>query len=80
MRTSIDFSQSLLQEAKALSKAQNVTLKTLAEEGLRLAIEKRRAAKSPRSFRMVTFGDVLDRDQDLSWDQIRSVVYPTEPS
>ncbi len=26
----------------------------------------------------VTFGDTNDRDQDLSWDQIRSVVYPAE--
>jgi hypothetical protein len=78
MRTSIDFSESLLREAKALSKQQHVSLKTLAEEGLRLAIDHRRAAKQRRPFHMVTFGNPGDKDQDLSWDRIRSIVYPPE--
>jgi len=75
MRTSIDFSESVLSDARKVSKSEGVTLKQLAEEGLRMAIAKREQAGSSK-FRMVTFGDETDEKVDLSWEDIREHVYP----
>jgi hypothetical protein len=78
MRTSIDFSDSVLKEAKRLSKEEGVPLKTLAEEGLRLAIEKRRSRGKRKPLSLVTFGSQEDCDTDLSWNHIRKHVYPVD--
>jgi hypothetical protein len=62
-----------------LSKVDGITLKVLAEEGLRMAIAKREQAGRSK-FRMVTFGDDECVNVDLSWDTIRGHVYPTQPT
>jgi hypothetical protein len=76
MRTSIDFSDSVLKEAKRLTREEGIPLKTLAEEGLRLAIEKHRSRAMRKPLSLVTFNSPEDRDTDLSWENIRDQVYP----
>jgi thiamine monophosphate kinase len=76
MKTTIDISDSLLAEAKALAREQNVTLRCLTEEGLRRIIEDRRQRKSHR-IKPVTFqGRGLSEEfRGASWERIRDEAY-----
>ena len=76
MKTTIDIADSLLVEAKNVAAREGTTMRSLVEEGLRLAIARREAAGSfrlrPASFR----GDGVRPDVSLeSWEDIRSLIY-----
>ncbi len=76
MKTTIDISDSILSEAKQLAREQNVTLRSLAEEGLRKVIEER-SARGPQRVRPVTFkGKGLSPEfKGATWEQIREAAY-----
>jgi len=76
MKTTLDISDPLLREARAVVARERTTLRALVEQGLRrvLADKKR---KSKFRLRKATFkGQGLHPDvQGLSWDQIRELSY-----
>ena len=76
MKTTIDISDSILLKAKQLAREQNVTLRSLTEEGLRKIIEER-SARRPCQVHPVTFrGEGLSAQfQGASWAEIRDVAY-----
>ena len=76
MKTTIDIADSLLAEAKAVAVREGTTVRSLVEEGLRLAIARREQGEPfrlrPASFR----GNGLRPDVSLEqWDQIRGMIY-----
>lgn len=76
MKTTIEISDSILSKAKQLAREQNVTLRSLAEEGLRMVIEER-STRKPCRVSPVTFrGKGLSPDfQGATWEQIRDAAY-----
>ena len=76
MKTTIDISDSILLKAKQLAREQNVTLRSLIEEGLRKIIEVR-SARRPCQVHPITFrGEGLSPEfQGASWAQIRDAAY-----
>jgi hypothetical protein len=76
MKTTIEISDNLLKKAKRLAKSQNVTLRSLAEEGLRQVIEERSARRKTK-LKPVTFkGNGLSPEfRGEDWKAIRDAVY-----
>ena len=76
MKTTIDISDSILEQAKQLARDQNVTLRSLTEEGLRKVIEER-SASHRRGVNPVTFrGKGLSSEfQGATWERIRDAAY-----
>ncbi len=76
MKTTIEISDSILMQAKQLAREQNVTLRSLAEEGLRKVIEER-LGRGPCRVSPVTFrGKGLSREfQGATWQRIRDAAY-----
>jgi hypothetical protein len=78
MKTTIEISDNLLRRAKATMARDAVTLRTLVEEGLGLALA-RRAASMPVRVEPVTFrGDGLQPEfAAAGWAQVRDAAYET---
>ena len=76
MKTTIELSDSILAKAKQLAREQNVTLRSLTEEGLRKVIEERSTQK-PCFVKPVTFrGKGLSPEfQGATWTRIRDAAY-----
>jgi hypothetical protein len=76
VKTTLEISDSILMRAKQLAREQNVTLRSLAEEGLRKVIEER-SARRPARIEPVTFrGRGLSPEfRGASWQQIRDAAY-----
>ena len=76
MKTTIEISDSILAKAKQLAREQNVTLRSLAEEGLKKVIEER-SARGPCRVHPVTFrGEGLSPEfQGATWERIRDAIY-----
>jgi len=76
MKTTIEISDSILAKAKQLARDQNVTLRSLAEEGLMKVIEER-SARGPCRVSPVTFcGRGLSPEfQSATWERIRDAAY-----
>lgn len=76
MKTTVDISDALLEEARALLANEKTTLRALIEEGLRLVIEEH-ADRKPFKLRCATFkGRGLQAEvRDADWDTIRSLAY-----
>lgn len=76
MKTTIDISDPLLKEAKAVARNQNLTIRELVERGLKLALAERKAA---RRFRLrdasVSGKGLRPEAAQLSWDQLRALAY-----
>lgn len=76
MKTTIDIADALLAEAKAVAAEEGTTVRSLVEEGLRLAIARRQEGKIFRLRRASFAGDGLRPDVTLErWDEIRALVY-----
>ncbi len=72
MKTTIEISDSILSQAKKLAREQNVTLRSLTEEGLRKVIEERTERGKVRVTPVVFDGNGLTADfQGASWERIR---------
>ncbi len=76
MKTTIDISDSILRKAKQLAREQNVTLRSLTEEGLQKVIEER-SSRGPCRVSPVTFrGEGLSPEfRGATWERIREAAY-----
>jgi hypothetical protein len=76
MKTTIQISDSLFEEARKLAQRDRTTLKALVEQGLRRIISERKR-RDGFHLRKVTFkGQVLQPDlAAASWEQIRGLSY-----
>jgi predicted transcriptional regulator len=76
MRTTIDISDSLLQEAKELAARRNITLRALFEQGLREMVSKQKAAQKFTLRKAAFKGKGLkDEFRGEGWQKIRAAAY-----
>lgn len=77
MKTTLEIADPLLKEAKSLAHKEGITLRELAERGLRLALDERRAERG--CFRLrdasVEGRGLSEEARKLSWEQIRALAY-----
>ena len=76
MKTTIEISDSLLEEAKRLAAKEGTTVRAYVEQGLRRIVTERKSRGQFR-LRKATFkGKGLQPGvQDASWDRIRETIY-----
>jgi Arc/MetJ family transcription regulator len=76
MKTTIDISDALLEEARKLATREGTTVKALVEQGLRRVVTERRRTSTFR-LRKATFkGNGLQPGVDhADWERIRSLAY-----
>ncbi len=76
MKTTIEISDAILEEAKSLATSQGVTLRSLVEEGLRRILGER-AAESGFELRDASYkGKGLQPEvRDGSWERVRELIY-----
>jgi hypothetical protein len=76
MKTSIEISDSILTQAKKLAGEQNLTLRSLIEEGLLKVIKERSEKGSVRVTPVVFDGNGLATEfQGASWERIREAAH-----
>lgn len=75
MKTTVEISDPLLQEARALASREGTTLKALIERGLRRVLSEKQ--EKPFKLRDASFGGQgLQPDmKDADWEKIRSMIY-----
>ncbi len=74
MKTTIDISDPLLEQAKRLAHRQGTTVRALVEKGLRLVVaEKSRSAGF--KFEAVTDGRGPAPYETLPWERVRDIIY-----
>ena len=73
MKITVEISPALLLEAKALAREQQTTLKSLLEEGIRLALDRRRRRVKPFQLRMPVAH--LGRPLISDWASVREFIY-----
>lgn len=76
MKTTIELSDALLRQAKALARREGVTLRTLIEAGLRAVLKERRD-KPKFELRDESFGGqgLAPEFQGERWDELRDAIY-----
>lgn len=76
MKTTIEIRDPIMKEAKALARREGITVRTLVERGLQLALAER---KTPRAFTLRDLsvaGSGLQPDAARrSWDELRALTY-----
>jgi hypothetical protein len=76
MKTTIDIADVLLVEAKALAAEEGTTVRSLVEEGLRLAMARRQEGKAFELRRASFSGSGVRSDVSLDqWDEVREAAY-----
>lgn len=76
MKTTVEISDALLEEAKELAAKESTTLRALLEEGLRRAMNDRRQRKTFRLRRASFRGEGLQPGvAEGSWQRIRGIIY-----
>ena len=76
MKTTIDISDNLFRQVKALSRRESVTIRELTEEGLVLMLQRRKQQTSRRVTPVTFKGKGLTPEfQNASWEALRDVVY-----
>ena len=76
MKTTIEISDALFRDAKALANRERITLRVLVEEGLRHVVTSRRGKR--RAFRLrdaSVDGEGLQPGLTGAWEQLRELVY-----
>lgn len=76
MKTTIDIADDLLLRAKRVAEKENTTLKSITEDGLRLALQRRRAKDAKPIRPHVVTGK--GTPPDLSWPNLRELLYGNE--
>ena len=76
MKTTVDISDTLHEEARKIAAAENSSIKALIEEGLRKVMEERKQ-RGHFKLRKATFkGQGLQTNMDgATWDEIRDKIY-----
>jgi hypothetical protein len=76
MKTTLDIVDPLMREAKIIASRDGITVRSLVERGLQLALAERRSQKSFRLRDLSVPGNGLQPEAaDLSWDQLRALSY-----
>jgi hypothetical protein len=75
VKTTVEISDALLDEAKRVASRESSTLRELIEEGLRRSIDDRRKRKGFRLRRASYRGKGLQAGVSPEWDWLREVVY-----
>ena len=76
MKTTIEISDAILEQAKKVAGAEGATLRSLVEEGLRLVLRERAAASEFKLDKATFKGKGLQPQvRDGSWEQIRDLIY-----
>jgi len=76
MKTTVDIPDDLMERAREVAHRHKITLKTLTEEGLRLAIERLEQQKPVEIEPHVVTG--RNPPPDVSWQHFREVLYGSE--
>lgn len=76
MKTTIEISDGILRQAKALARREGVTLRTLVEAGLRAQLQQRRTQQA-FVLRDASFGGqgLQPGFRDGGWDAVRDAIY-----
>jgi antitoxin component of RelBE/YafQ-DinJ toxin-antitoxin module len=76
MKTTVEISDALLEEAKKVASREGATVRELIEQGLRQVISQRKQGR-PFRLRKATFkGQGLSREaKELGWDRLRELAY-----
>jgi hypothetical protein len=76
MKTTIDIADALLAEAKTVAAREGTTMRSLVEEGLRLAMARRADGRTFRLRSAGFKGDGVRAEVSLeSWEDIRGLIY-----
>jgi hypothetical protein len=76
MKTTVDISDPLMSQVKALARKQNTTVRALIERGLRLALAERKAQAQFKLRDASVSGTGQHPDAaKLPWEQIRNRIY-----
>lgn len=76
MKTTVELPDALVREAQEVARADGTTLRNLVEDGLRVALERRRAGSRFRLADLSVTGNGLRPEfQDAGWDDIRAAIY-----
>lgn len=75
VKTTVEISDALLDEAKRVASLESSTLRELIEDGLRRSIDERRKRKSFRLRRASYRGTGLQPGVSVEWDRLREKVY-----
>ena len=76
MKTTVEISDGLLDEARRVAARERTTVSALIEEGLRKTLESRRREDAAFRLRLVTFrGDGLQPHVQGGWERLRGLAY-----
>jgi len=75
MKTTVEISDALLDEAKRVASRESSTLRELIEEGLRRSIDERKKRRTFRLQRASYRGRGLQPGVSSDWPQLREVIY-----
>lgn len=76
MKTTVELPDALVREAQEVARAEGTTLRTLVEDGLRVALERRQAGTRFRLPDASVDGHGLRPEfRDASWEDIRAAIY-----
>jgi hypothetical protein len=76
MKTTVDLPDALVHEAQEVARAEGTTLRTLVEDGLRVALERRRSGSRFRLPDASVDGNGLRPEfRDAGWDELRAAAY-----
>jgi hypothetical protein len=76
MKTTVEISDALLEEARRLAAASGTTVRALIESGLRIVIDQRRRGKAFRLRKASVAGKgVRAGVREGDWDQLRALAY-----
>ena len=75
MKTTVEISAALLEEAKRVASRESSTLRELIEEGLRRSLDERKKKKGFRLRRAAFRGKGLQAGVSLEWARLREDVY-----
>jgi hypothetical protein len=77
MKTTIEIADDLFERAQRAAQAEKTTFRSLAEEGLRLVLAKKRSRKPGKLPPLVTYGGsgLTEEFKDWNWDSICDEAY-----
>ena len=78
VKTTIELSDELLAQVRALARREGITLRQLMEEGLQRALEARESGDTaPLDFPVYGSSGLTPEFEAAGWERIREEIYPT---